>query len=223
MKSNLSIICLVASFGGLLFGFDTAVISGTIGFVQNHYHLSDIMTGWFTSSALVGCIIGAIFAGKLSDSKGRKPTLILAGLLFFISAVGSALPPNFPLLIVARLIGGIGVGIASVVAPLYISEFAPPKVRGRLVALYQLSIVIGVLFAYFTNWILLSFSQLHFTSNFIDWIIVKEVWRGMFGIETIPAAIFILLLIVVPETPRWLYSTGKKDSALKILKRNFHQ
>ena len=217
MKAKLSIVCIVASLGGLLFGFDTAVISGTIGFVQKFYMLSDIMTGWFTSSALVGCIAGAIIAGKLSDLKGRKPTLILAGFLFLISALGSALPPNFSFLILARLIGGVGVGIASVVAPLYISEFSPPKVRGRLVALYQLSIVIGVLLAYFTNWLLLSFSQNHFSSAFLEWVIVNDVWRGMFGFEVVPALLFIILLLIVPETPRWLYSNGKKDLAFNIL------
>jgi SP family arabinose:H+ symporter-like MFS transporter len=217
MKTNLSIISIVASIGGLLFGFDTAVISGTIDFVKDYYHLSEFMSGWFTSSALVGCIVGAMFAGKFADKYGRKPSLIIAGVLFLISAIFSGLPINFEILIVARLIGGLGVGMASVVAPLYISEFAPAHLRGRLVALYQLSIVIGVLLAYSSNWYLLSLKDANLSSSFFNWVIVEDVWRGMFIMETIPAIMFIALLFIVPETPRYLYSKGKSVLALNIL------
>ena len=135
-KRFLALICFVASLGGVLFGFDTAVISGTISFVESYFFLNKIQLGWFTSSALVGAITGAAIAGTLSDKYGRTPILILAAMLFFISAFGSTIPPNFKVLISARLIGGIGVGMASVLAPMYISEVAPPKIRGRLVALY---------------------------------------------------------------------------------------
>jgi SP family arabinose:H+ symporter-like MFS transporter len=158
-KKYLTLICFVASLGGVLFGFDTAVISGTFGFVEIFFTLDKLEVGWFASSALVGAISGAAMAGVLSDTYGRKPVLFVAALFFFISALGSAMPPNFMFLIVARLVGGFGVGMASVLAPLYISEIAPPKIRGRLVALYQLSIVIGILLAYFSNWFLLGFAQ----------------------------------------------------------------
>ncbi|MCU0781484.1 MAG: MFS transporter, partial [Akkermansiaceae bacterium] len=129
----------MASLGGLLFGFDTAVISGTVARVAGQFGLSDLQLGWFTSSALVGCIPGALGAGWLGDRFGRKPVLIAAAVLFFVSALFSAFPPGFNGLIAARMLGGIGVGMASVLGPMYISELAPPKWRGRLVACYQLS------------------------------------------------------------------------------------
>ncbi|MCX6927889.1 MAG: MFS transporter [Verrucomicrobia bacterium] len=155
----LALVCLVASLGGLLFGFDTAVISGTVDRVKQFYGLSELLEGWFTSSALVGCILGAAIAGVMGDRFGRKPTLLVSAVLFFVSALYSCIPPNFTVLVVARWIGGVGVGMASVLAPLYISEFAPPKHRGRLVAFYQLSIVIGILLAYLSNWLILRFAQ----------------------------------------------------------------
>ncbi len=216
-------ICTVASLGGFLFGFDTAVISGTIGFVETQYGLSSLALGWFASSALIGCILGAAVAGALSDRFGRKPILILSGVLFFISALGSAVPPNFDWLIAARMIGGVGVGMASVLAPMYISEFAPARIRGRLVALYQLSIVLGILAAYFSNYLLLDMAQsgskIGRFSDLAAWIVVDEVWRGMFAVEMIPAAAFTLLLLLVPESPRWLVKAGRPSQALSILRR----
>ena len=213
-------VCFVASLGGLLFGFDTAVISGTFGFIEEQFSLSKLEVGWFGSSALVGSILGALISGGLGDKYGRKPILILSGSLFFISAFGSTIPPNFTFLIVARLVGGFGVGMASVLAPLYISEFSPPKIRGRLVALYQLSIVIGILLAFFSNWALLNFSQNNISvlgQGFLDNIIVSEVWRSMFGIEMIPALLFITLLFFVPESPRWLIKVGSDKEGHAIL------
>lgn len=216
-------ICTVASLGGFLFGFDTAVISGTIGFVETQYGLSSLALGWFTSSALIGCILGAAVAGVLSDRFGRKPILILSGVLFFISALGSAVPPNFELLIVARILGGVGVGMASVLAPMYISEFAPARIRGRLVALYQLSIVVGILAAYFSNYLLLdiagSDSKTGGLSEWTAWLMLDEVWRAMFAVEMVPAAAFSLLLLMVPESPRWLVKAGRQSRALAILQR----
>ncbi len=214
-------VCLVASLGGLLFGFDTAVISGTFGFVKEQFCLSELQVGWFGSSALVGCIFGAAAAGVLGDRFGRKPILIISALLFFVSALLSTIPPSFVILIPARIVGGLGVGMASVLAPMYISEFVPPHLRGRLVATYQLSIVIGILAAYFSNWSLLGFSQANPEAfggtGLWHWLLVSEVWRGMFGAEMIPAAAFFLLLLRVPESPRWLAKEGHDERALAIL------
>lgn len=219
----LSLICLVASLGGLLFGFDTAVISGTVGMVETQFFLSKLEVGWFTSSALVGCILGAIIAGWLGDRFGRKPVLVIASFLFFLSAFGSATPPTFTLLIPARMIGGIGVGIASVLSPLYISEFSPPKIRGRLVALYQLSIVTGILFAYFSNWFLLDYSSNHPNgfggAGMFHKVFVSEAWRSMFGMEMLPSAIFLILLFFVPESPRWLIQNGQERNGRNILEK----
>lgn len=216
-------VCLAASLGGLLFGFDTAVISGTFKFVKAQFALSDFQEGWFGSSALVGCILGAAAAGALSDRFGRKLILVLAAAFFFVSALGSTVPPDFQVLIVARIVGGLGVGMASVLAPMYISEFAPPRIRGRLVALYQLSIVTGILAAYFSNWLLLQFSQTHPAAfgeqGWLHRAMVAEVWRGMFGAEMIPAALFLFLLLFVPESPRWLVKAGRGARALRILAR----
>jgi SP family arabinose:H+ symporter-like MFS transporter len=219
----LAAVCLVASIGGLLFGFDTAVISGTFGFVEAQFGLDKFELGWFGSSALVGCIMGAAVAGALGDRFGRKPILIVAAVFFFVSALYSAIPRSFQVLIWARIVGGWGVGMASVLAPIYISEFAPPRWRGRLVATYQLSIVIGILAAYFSNWALLQFSE-HFPNalsagGFLHWTMVAEVWRGMFGAEMIPAALFFFLLFAVPESPRWLVKAGREAAALGILTR----
>jgi len=220
---ELVLVCLVASLGGLLFGFDTAVISGTVQQVTNLFGLSSLMEGWFTSSALVGCILGAPIGGFAGDRFGRKPLLILAALLFFVSALYSMIPQNFTILIVARFIGGVGVGMASVLAPMYISEFAPAKWRGRLVAFYQLSIVIGILLAYYSNWWLMKLAQYPWAwmsgHDWVNWVFVRECWRGMFGAELLPAGLFLLLLWLVPESPRWLVQAGREAAALRVLGR----
>ena len=220
-NSFIAAVCSIGSLGGLLFGFDTAVISGTFSFIEQYFSLDEIEIGWFASSALIGAIIGALVSGSLSDRFGRKPILIIAAFLFFISALGCTIPNSFIFLIVARIIGGIGVGMASVLAPLYISEFSPPKIRGKLIALYQLSIVIGILLAYLSNWLLLKFSQ-ESTSLFDETdklykIFVSEVWRGMFGFEMIPSGLFILLLFLIPESPRWLIKNNNPEKGFNIL------
>jgi SP family arabinose:H+ symporter-like MFS transporter len=219
----LILVCFVPSLGGFLFGFDTAVISGTVDMVERLFDLSKLQVGWFTSSALVGCILGALVAGALGDKYGRKPIMLVSAALFFLSAFGSMVPPSFTLLIPARMIGGIGVGMASVLAPMYISELAPPRLRGRLVALYQLSIVLGILLAYFSNWLLQNHAgdglttQQH--STFYSWIFKEQVWRAMFGMEMVPAALFFLLLLLVPESPRWLLKANEGKKAFSILCR----
>jgi SP family arabinose:H+ symporter-like MFS transporter len=213
-------ITLVATLGGLLFGFDMAVISGVLPFVKSQFSLSSATEGWFVSSALVGCIIGVSFSGDLSDRIGRKKMLMLAAILFLLSAIGSALSSGFTLLILARMLGGMGVGVASIVAPLYISEIAPANVRGRLVTFYQLAITAGILVAYLTNAGLLSFSLNYKGSglgHILNLVLVKEVWRGMLGLGTVPALLFFTGLCFVPESPRWLIQQGKNDEGIAIL------
>jgi MFS transporter, SP family, arabinose:H+ symporter len=216
-------ICLAASLGGLLFGFDTAVISGTIESVKGQYHLNDIQEGWFGSSALAGCVLGAAAAGTFSDRFGRKPALRISAVLFLSSALCAAAAPGFDWLIGGRILAGLGVGVASVVAPMYISEFSPPRLRGRLVAFYQLSIVLGILAAYFSNWLLLSFAQSHpLALADIGWLrqaMVAETWRAMFAVGAIPAVLFLGLVLAVPESPRWLVKAGRTAEALRGLAR----
>lgn len=216
-------VCLVASLGGLLFGFDTAVISGTVDRVTGQFRLTDLQQGWFTSAALIGCIFGAAVAGWLGDRHGRKPNLMVAAVLFFVSALLSAIPPSFSVLIVARMIGGVGVGMASVLGPMYISELARPKWRGRLVAFYQLAIVLGILLAYLSNWLIVRYAQAHPSVFHGEWFphhyLVAEPWRAMFGAEMLPAGLFLLLLLLVPESPRWLIKAGRDDAGRKLLTR----
>jgi sugar porter (SP) family MFS transporter len=215
-------LAIIASIGGFLFGYDTAVISGTIGFVGEQYHLDAVSTGWYVSSALLGCILGVAIAGLLSDAYGRKKVLILSGLLFGISAIGCALAMGFTDLVIYRLIGGLGIGVASMVSPLYISELSPAHKRGRLVPLYQFAITIGILLSYFSNAYLLKLSHspaLAQTTGIVNKIMVSEVWRIMLGMSALPALIFLFLLQFVPESPRWLTIKGQDTNALLVLQR----
>ena len=214
-------IALIASLGGFLFGYDTAVISGTLAMVRSQFELNANMEGWYVSSALVGCIFGVSAAGWISDKYGRKRVLLLTGALFSISAVGCAVSSSFTMLVVYRLIGGIGVGIASMLSPLYISEISPPSLRGRLVTLYQFAITIGILCAYFVNVWLLNASDNPGLENIKMFHIVfkAEVWRGMLGMEAVPAISFFILILIIPRSPRWLVVKGQKDKARKILIR----
>jgi len=208
----LLMLSIVAALGGFLFGFDTAVISGTISFVKTQFGMDAVAEGWFVSSALLGCIIGVSMAGFLSDKFGRKKIMILSAALFFISALGCSISANHTILIIYRLIGGIGVGIASMVSPMYISEISPANFRGRMVSLYQLAITIGILTAYFTNaWVLgLSGEETAYSNNWLQLIINSEVWRGMFAIEMLPALLFI------PERLRGQTKINKQDKELNI-------
>lgn len=200
---------LVAAVGGLLFGYDTAVIAGAIGFMKTYYELSDAMTGWVASCALLGCIAGSMYAGKLSDVVGRKKVLMLAALLFAISSIGTAMPPNLTFFVVFRLIGGMGIGIASMLSPMYISEMAPADIRGKLISVFQLGVVFGILLIYFVN--------AGIAAMYDEAWNISTGWRWMFGSGLIPSVIFIFLLLTVPESPRWLAKQKRNKEALDIL------
>lgn len=218
-KTYLGLITLVASLGGLLFGFDMAVISGVLPFVEKQFNLTPLQEGWFVSSALVGCIVGVAFSGDLSDRLGRKKLLFISAILFLFSAIGCSLVTSLDWLIASRLLGGIGVGIASIVVPLYLSEISPAAIRGRLVTFYQLAITVGILMAYITNSVLLNYSEHHTaTSGLIDLVYIKEIWRGMFSIGGVLATLFLVGLFFVPESPRWLIKKGRNLEGLAILK-----
>lgn len=204
-------VSLVAAWGGLLFGYDTAVIAGAIGFLKIKFQLSAAMTGWAASSAIWGCVVGVVIAGYMSDALGRKKVLIITAVLFAISAIGSAIPSNLTQFVIARFIGGVGVGAASMLSPLYIAEIAPAKMRGTLVTMYQLAIVIGINLIYFIN---LKISGL----GDEDWNI-NHGWRYMLGSEVIPAGIFLIMLLFVPESPRWLTSKSRPKEAQDILEK----
>lgn len=221
-KIYLGLITLVASLGGLLFGFDVAVISGVLPFIEKQFHLTPLEEGWFVSSALIGCIIGVSFSGGLSDRIGRKKLLFMAAILFLFSAVGCSLLYQLHWLILARLTGGVGIGIASIIVPLYLSEIAPAAIRGRLVTCYQLAITVGILMAYITNSMLLSYSSHHAlttVSGLIDLVYIKEVWRGMFSIGIVLALLFLGGLFFVPESPRWLIKKGHFKIGYAVLNK----
>ena len=200
---------IVAALGGLLFGYDTAVIAGAIGFLRSHFQLNAAQTGWAVSNALIGCIVGVAFAGVLSDFLGRKKVLILAAVLFAVSAIGSALPATLTQFVFFRMIGGFGVGAASMVSPLFIAEISPPKIRGRLVSWNQFAIVAGMLVVYFVNYLISGLGTEAWN--------ISTGWRWMIGSETLPALFFLVLLFFVPESPRWLIKQGRVDQGRKIL------
>ena len=215
-------IAIIASLGGFLFGYDTAVISGTINFVSSQFHLDAAGTGWYVSSALLGCILGVSMSGVLSDKYGRKKLLILSALFFGASAIGCAFAIGFTDLVIYRLIGGLGIGVASMLSPLYISELSPSHKRGRLVALYQFAITVGILCSYFINAYLLKLSHAEFllqTTGLLNKITVSEVWRIMLGSSVFPALLFLFLLLLVPESPRWLTIKGDESGAMRVLKK----
>jgi len=216
-------LSVVASLGGFLFGYDTAVISGTIDQVKALFGLNDMMTGWYVGCALAGSIAGVLFAGSLSDKFGRKPVLFLSAFLFSISALGCMFAANEVQLVIARIVGGIGIGVASVISPLYIAEISIPSFRGRLVSMYQLAITVGFLSAYLANFGLLNYSENLLANGSVEGLYNKifatEAWRGMLGIETIPALLFFLILAFIPESPRWLIVQGKELKASTILNK----
>jgi SP family xylose:H+ symportor-like MFS transporter len=266
-------VCLVATLGGLLFGYDTAVISGAIGFMKAHFDFTAAQKGWAASSALVGCIFGAIMAGSLSDGLGRKKVLIISAILFLISAIGSAIPKElteffftgyplfgegyklglpessvYPLFVDYRILGGLAVGAASMTSPMYIAEIAPARVRGRLVSVNQFAIIFGMLVVYFVNYFIAGGSIDQFwaqmvglyhglfggqaavapttaSASAIAAAAATEAWnqsigwRWMFGSEAIPATGLLVLMFLVPETPRFLAAKGRKKEAMDVLTR----
>jgi len=217
-KTSVLLITLVASLGGFLFGFDMAVISGVLPLVQKQFALSASQEGWFVSSALVGCIIGVALSGELSDRFGRKKPLILTAVLFVTSAMGCALFPNLSGVIAFRVLGGIGIGIASNVVPLYISEIAPAQIRGRLVTYYQFALTFGILVAYLSNAALLNGALTqHVDTSALSSIFNQEVWRGMLGMGVLPAVLFLLGLLLIPESPRWLIQKGRTAEGALII------
>jgi len=240
-KTSLYVIALsfTASLGGFIFGYDTAIIAGCNSFLQIHFNLSPAMLGWVVSSALLGTILGCVISGAITDRFGRKRALILAALLLSLSAMGSMLTPQFQgnlsyplwitsdmdtafnMLVIARVIGGIGVGITSVVAPIYISELTLPENRGKIVSIYQLSITLGILLAFLVDWIVLNgagdtagvISQ-NDSPLFFEWLFVEEIWRGMLGTEIPVALLFFILLLFIPESPRWLAAKKREEEAM---------
>jgi MFS transporter, SP family, xylose:H+ symportor len=205
MNKNLLFATIVSALGSFLFGFDTAVISGTTKFISQHFSLTPMALGWTVSIALWGTVIGSIVIGKPGDVFGRKAMLFLCGILYLFSALGCAFATSWTMLLVSRFLGGLAIGAASVMAPMYIAEIAPGRLRGRLVAVAQFNIVAGILVAFFSNYILVN----HFGVN---------NWRWMFGVMAIPAALFFLLLFLVPESPRWLVKKTLVDKARSVLK-----
>lgn len=218
MNSKILFIAFTAAMAGFLFGFDTAVISGTIELVKTQFNLSDTGVGWFVSCALVGAISGVLFSGYLSDKYGRKLMLIASGTLFLISSFGCALSGSFTELVTYRILGGIAFGIASMVAPLYISEMSPPTQRGKLVSVYQLAITLGILIAYFSNYWTSNWHRQSnsFSLSTMQFLYQDEHWRGMFANEMVPIGLYLLCLLFIPKSPRWLLVKNQGEKAVKI-------
>lgn len=214
-KINLSLIAVVASMGGLLFGYDTGVINGTQFYFSKYFELTAAMKGWVVGSALLGCFVGAVIAGPLSKSWGRKKSLVISAILFTISAWGSGLPSMLPesvtLLVIFRLIGGLGIGIASMNAPMYIAELSPAAIRGKMVSYYQMAIVIGFFVVFLATYFIGQSGDENYNLN--------EGWRWMFWSELIPCFLFLAMLFLVPKSPRWLVMKGRDKEALSILSR----
>jgi len=209
---------LIVALGGFLMGFDASVISGVVGFIELEFSLSKLELGWSVASLALAATFAMMAAGPLSDKFGRKPILKLAAVLFAVSAVASALATSFPVLVGARIIGGLGVGMALIIAPMYIAEISPAAIRGRMVSFNQLNIVVGISIAFFTNYLILKLGQ-----SEADWALALRFgdwnWRWMLGLETAPAVLYFLCLSLVPESPRWLIMHNRQDEALGVMSR----
>jgi SP family sugar porter-like MFS transporter len=217
------LISLVAAMGGFLFGYDWVVIGGAKPFYEPFFNLTTpAMKGWATSSALVGCLIGAVFSGAFSDRYGRQRLMLLSGMVFTISAIGAGLANQFTTFVIYRIVGGVGIGLASNLSPMYIAEVSPASVRGRFVSINQLTIVIGVLVAQLVNWLISVSHEMPHNATIIQ---ILESWNGrigwrwMFAACAIPAILFFIFSMVIPESPRWLVKSGKSEKAFKVLKK----
>lgn len=208
-------ISSVAAVGGFLFGYDSAVINGTVGAITDVFQTSDVALGFSVASMLLGCAVGALMAGNIADYSGRKPVMLTAAFLFLISALGSGLAQSVPFFVVFRLLGGLAVGAASVIAPTYIAEVAPEKFRGRLASLQQLAIVIGIFSAFIVNYFIARSAG----GASAVWISGFAAWQWMFWVEALPASLFFICVLVIPESPRYLVAAGKKDKARAVLQK----
>lgn len=198
-------VTVIAAIGGLLFGFDTAIVAGATRYLKDQFALTSLQEGWAVSVVLIGCMFGAGLAGSISDRVGRKRFMLVSAVLFFVSALGCAFPQNIFQFVIFRFVGGLGIGSASILAPLYIAEVSPARIRGALVSVNQMAIVTGILLAYFVNWAFAGVGP----SN----------WRWMYGMGALPSVVFFLLLLRVPESPRWLVKQGREGEALGVLSR----
>ncbi len=214
----LTTTALFVALGGFLMGFDVSVVSGVVRFVEAEFALGPLQVGWVVSSLSLTASVGMLASGPLSDRLGRRPVLQIAAVLFAVSAIASAVAPDYPTLVIARMLGGFGVGAALIVAPMYIAEMAPPASRGRFVSFNQLNIVIGISAAFFSNYLILTLGE-----SGGPWSEALRLgewnWRWMLGIETLPAVVYLLALSFVPESPRWLAMRGRDAEALEILGR----
>ena len=208
----------IVALGGFLMGFDASVISGVVGFIEIEFSLTKLQLGWSVASLTLTATVAMTFAGPLSDRMGRRPVLKIAAVLFAISAVASAFAPNFVFLVIARMVGGFGVGAALIIAPMYIAEMAPAESRGRMVSFNQLNIVIGISVAFFSNYLILTLGQ-----SDLAWAeslrLAEWNWRWMLGVETLPAILYFFALLIVPESPRWLAMRGRNEEALTVLEK----
>ncbi len=209
---------LIVALGGFLMGFDVSVISGVVSFIEPEFSLSKIQLGWAVASLTLTSTLAMMLAGPLSDRIGRRPVLKLAALLFLVSAILSAIAPDFATLVAARMLGGLGVGAALITAPLYIAELAPAALRGRMVSFNQLNIVIGISAAFFSNYLILKFGHAGG-----EWAVAlgldRWAWRWMLGIEALPSLFYFVALYTVPESPRWLAMRGQDAAALDVLRK----
>ena len=209
-------VSLIVALGGFLMGFDASVISGVVGFIEPEFDLTKIQLGFAVASLTLTSTLAMMTAGPLSDAIGRKKVLVVAAILYGISAIGSALAPNFTFLVTARMIGGLGVGASLILAPMYIAEISPPSLRGRMVSFNQLNIVIGISVAFFTNYLILQLGKSD--ASWAQSLKFDEYnWRWMLGLETLPAILYFFGLFLVPESPRWLIMKGREDEALDTM------
>jgi len=209
---------LIVALGGFLMGFDASVISGVVRFIEPEFNLSKLELGWAVSSLTLTATLGMMVSGPLSNSFGRRYVLRWAAVFYAVSAIASALSPNFITLVIARMVGGLGVGASLILAPMYIAEIAPPKLRGRLVSFNQLNIVLGISVAFFTNYLILKMSQSGLAWTQTLGIDIYQ-WRWMLGLETFPALLYFAFLFFVPRSPRWLLMKGFDNEALTILEK----